>query len=328
LYWGRASISGIQDDEGVITHFIGIQDDVTREYEMTEKLSYHASHDALTGLINRHEFELRADDLLNETRRQKSTHALCFMDLDQFKVINDTCGHVAGDELLRQLSALLQDTIRQSDMIARLGGDEFAVLMTNCSLDQATRVANNLLGAVRDFQFNWEQHTFRVGISIGLVSVTDDIADLSELLKLADAACYMAKDSGRNRIHIYQSDDTQLANRHGQMQWVSRINSALDGNNIQLFVQPIVSFEDDNHSHYEVLIRMRAENGEIIPPGAFLPSAERYDLISKIDSWVVENVFSTLASNPKFVAGINFISINLSGPSLGSGFFYHLLLIN
>lgn len=316
FYWARDSISGVKNSQGQITHYIGIQDDVTHEFELHERLGFQASHDNLTGLINRHEFERRAERLLASPTLDNEEHAICFMDLDQFKVINDSCGHTAGDELLRQMGQALQDGIRRRDTLARLGGDEFAVLMEHCSLDHAHGVAMTLLKTVQNFQFSWEGQSFRVGVSIGLVAINGGVSSLTELIKQADAACYMAKDLGRNRIHIYRPDDTELALRHGQMQWVARINQAEIDDRYCLYAQPIVSLTNANERHYELLVRMIGEQGELIPPGAFLPAAERYSLIEKLDTWVVKNAFSLLEAHPDFVQSIDFVAINLSGPTL------------
>ena len=324
-YWAQESISAVKDVDGNITHFISIQEDVTHEYELSEKLNYQATHDLLTGLINRREFERRAERLLMTTLQDNAEHALCFMDLDQFKVINDTCGHIAGDELLRQLGRLLSDTIRKRDSLARLGGDEFGVLMEHCSLEQAERVANEILQSIQDYQFLWEGKSFHIGISIGLVSITKDIPNLTELLKFADAACYMAKDLGRNRIHLYHPDDIELAQRQGEMQWVTRIDKALEEHRFCLYAQPIVPLDGSQGKHCEILIRMLDEQGNIIPPGAFLTAAERYNLIGVIDAWVIKKAFSLLAANPRFVEKIHFVSINLSGASLTSSSFLEFI---
>jgi diguanylate cyclase (GGDEF)-like protein/PAS domain S-box-containing protein len=316
LYWSRISISGVKDAKGDITHYIAIQDDVTHEYELSEQLSHQATHDALTGLINRFEFERRAERLLSTTKQDNTEHALCFMDLDQFKVVNDTCGHTAGDELLRQLSMVLQHEVRKRDTLARLGGDEFGILMEHCSLDHGHRVAITLQKAVQDFQFVWKEHSFKVGVSVGLVAITEAMPNLTELMKQADAACYMAKDMGRNRIHVYRSEDQSLAQRHGEMQWVARLHRALDEDRFCLYAQPIIPLDGRIDKHYELLIRMKDEKGELIPPGAFLPAAERYNLITQLDRWVIGKTFDLLKANPAFVKQIHFISINLSGQSL------------
>ena len=283
-----------------------------------EQLTYYATHDALTGLVNRRECERRAVRLLESVKQSQETHALCFMDLDQFKVINDSCGHTAGDEMLRQITFELQKVVRKRDTLSRLGGDEFGVLMENCSLEQAKRVATLLLKAVQDYQFFWEGKSFRVGVSIGMVAITDAISDLSELMKKADAACYMAKDLGRNRIHIYHIEDIEIAQRQGEMQWVSRINQAFKENRFCLYAQTIAPLNGGSKKHYELLIRMLDDNGKTIPPGAFLPAAERYNLSSDIDYWVIQQAIELLAENPVFLKQINFISINLSGNSLAN----------
>ena len=315
-YRVRTSISPIKDAMDNILYFVGVEDDVTLEYELTEKLGYQASHDALTGLINRPEFERRAERLIKTVSKDRTEHALCFLDLDQFKVVNDTCGHAAGDEMLRRLAALLLEQVRQRDTLARLGGDEFAVLMEHCGLQQAQRVATAILEVVQDFQFSWEGHTFRVGVSIGLVSINDNIQNLTNLLRQADAACYMAKDLGRNRIHVYHPDDTDIAQRQGEMKWVARIYQALEEDRFCLFAQKIVQLGKDEKHHYEILLRMIGEDGEIIPPGAFLPAAERYNLMARLDRWVIERAFKLIDSAPGILEKAGFISINLSGQSL------------
>lgn len=306
------------DEQGTIIRTFGTLQDITDSKLVEERLSYQASHDALTGLINRREFEKRAERLLSTIKQDKSEHALCFMDLDQFKIVNDTCGHTAGDELLRQLGSVLANTVRYRDTLARLGGDEFGVLMEHCSLDDAHRVAASLQKTVQNFKFTWQEHDFKIGVSIGLVPVTSDTTNLTELMKQADAACYMAKDQGRNRIHIYHPEDTDLAKRHGEMQWVERLNQALEDDLFCLYAQPIVSINgsDDTGIHYELLIRMKDENGDIILPDEFLPAAERYNLITKIDCWVIEHAIDLLANDPVFLKKINFCSVNLSGQSL------------
>lgn len=316
LFWARISITGIKDTQGKITHFISNQEDVTHEYLLSEQLSYQATHDSLTGLVNRREFERRAERLLVNTRRDGSEHALCYMDLDQFKVVNDTCGHAAGDEMMRQIASLLQGIVRKRDTLARLGGDEFGVLMEHCSPDHAHRVASNLQKAIQDYQFSWEGHVFRVGVSIGLVAITESFPNLAELLRQADAACYMAKDMGRNRIHVYHGEDASLVRRQGEMQWVTRIYQALEQDRFTLFAQSIIPLDQTPSIHYELLIRMKNDDGELIPPGAFLPAAERYNLIEKLDAWVIENAFRMLSENSAFLEAIHFISINLSGQSM------------
>jgi diguanylate cyclase (GGDEF)-like protein/PAS domain S-box-containing protein len=315
--WGALSVSLVRDDKNSPVNAIAQIQDITERKEANDLLTYQASHDALTGLVNRREFERRAERLLKTNQKEiGGQHALCFMDLDQFKIVNDTCGHNAGDEMLRQISAILQCVIRHRDTLARLGGDEFGVLMEYCSLDDAHRVVTSLQKAVQDYIFSWESHSFIVGVSIGLVPITENVSSLTELLRQADAACYMAKDKGRNRIHVYHAEDSEIAKRHGEMQWVERLYKALDKNLFSLYAQAIVPLNDNNEVHYELLIRMKNDQGELIPPNAFLPAAERYNLISRIDLWVIEKTFSLLQNNKHFLNQINFCSINLSGASL------------
>ena len=316
LIWVLLSVSLTCDDEGNPLYGVAQIQDITKQKEHADELSYLATHDPLTGLANRREFERRAERLLATVKLDKSEHALCFMDLDQFKIINDTCGHSAGDEMLRQLGSALQTAVRHRDTLARLGGDEFGVLMEHCSLDDAHRVATSLQKAIQDYQFLWEGRGFKVGVSIGLVTISPDTDSLTELLKQADAACYMAKDMGRNRIHVYHEEDSEIALRHGEMQWVTRIHQAIEDNRFCLYAQPIVPLDGSTDEHYELLIRMIDEKGELILPGAFLPAAERYNLILKIDYWVIENAFKLLMDNPVFQRQINFCSVNLSGQSL------------
>ena len=315
--WGALNVSLVKDDNNSPLYAIAQIQDITESKEINELLTYQASHDALTGLVNRREFERRTERLLSTIHREKEgQHALCFMDMDQFKVINDNCGHTAGDEMLRQISAILQGVVRHRDTLARLGGDEFGVLMEYCSLDDAHRVAGSLQKAVQDYIFSWEGHTFKIGVSIGLVPINETIPSLNELLKEADAACYMAKDKGRNRIHIYHAGDSEMAKRHGEMQWVERLYYSLDNDRFCLYAQSIVPLKKEINGHYELLIRMIDDNEDIVPPNAFLPAAERYNLISRIDLWVIEKTFSLLSKNRSFLNQINLCSINLSGSSL------------
>lgn len=298
--------------------FIGVLIDLTERKKAEEKLSHQASHDSLTGLINRREFELRADRLIASFQQGQDEHALCLVDLDQFKVINDTCGHIAGDELLRQLSRKLQTLVRHRDTLGRLGGDEFGILIEHCSLEQAQRVTSLLLEAIEAYEFVWEGRSLRVSASVGLVALSDTVSSFTDLLKQADQARYMAKDLGRNRIHIYRDEDNELDKRRSEMEWVARINEALEFDHFVLYAQQIKSLKNSAGSqlHYEMLIRMRDNDGNIIPPGAFLPAAERYGLMGKLDRWVIEHVLELLTDNPSFVDKVHCVSINLSGQSV------------
>ncbi|MFT5351507.1 MAG: diguanylate cyclase (GGDEF)-like protein/PAS domain S-box-containing protein, partial [Gammaproteobacteria bacterium] len=319
--WADVSVALVRTKDGIPDYDIVHVIDVTKEKAISEELSYHASHDALTDLVNRREFERRTERLLSNIKLDKLEHALCYMDLDRFKLVNDTCGYVAGDELLRQLSAVLKKAVRKRDTLARLGGDEFGVLMEHCSLDHAHRVSKSLQKEIQDYQFIWEGHSFIVGVSMGLIPITERTDNLTELLKNADAACYVAKDAGGNRIHIYHSEDSRAVRRHGDMQWVERLHKALEEDRFCLYAQSIVPLDRSKSTHYEILLRMKDEQGKIVRPDAFLPAAELYNLMSKIDSFVVEKTFRLLADNPGFCKRVDFCSINLSGQSLAESSF-------
>lgn len=290
-----------------------------RVQERTRELLHQASHDSLTGLVNRAEFDRRLQKLAETARTESIQHALCYMDLDQFKIINDTCGHVAGDELLRQLGQLLPNWIRKQDTLARLGGDEFGVLLERCSLDKAERVADNMRNGIENFRFQWGDESFHVGVSIGVVAISKSSSSVTAMLSAADAACYAAKDQGRNRIHVTHEGDEELARRYGEMQWVSRIQSALEQERLQLVFQEIVPLQQDSveGKHYELLLRMEDEQGRVVMPGSFLSAAERFSVSGKLDRWVVETAFDWLAEHPDHLAELYLCSINLSGHSLG-----------
>lgn len=311
----------LESEEGKITRLVGTHVDITERKESDAKLQYLSSHDSLTGLVNRREFERRLEQLLVKNRKQNLQHALCYLDLDQFKVVNDTCGHAAGDELLRQLSANLKNIMRQGDTLARLGGDEFGVLMSNCSLHEALQITTQIQNTIQDYQFLWESSSFRLAASIGLVQINTKTPNLSELFKYADVACYVAKDRGRNRIHVHSDDDAELTQRQGEMQWVNRLQHALDENRFCLYAQAIEALNNNKGKHFELLVRMLDEQGMIIPPGAFLPAAERYNIVGQLDRWVLKSAVESLNAHSQFLEEANLISINLSGQSLTDEYF-------
>ncbi|MDH5393889.1 MAG: EAL domain-containing protein [Gammaproteobacteria bacterium] len=285
--------SPIFDSQQLLVGAVLVFRDVTEMRAMALQLGFQASHDELTGLINRREFENRIELALISARGEQLVHAMCYLDLDQFKVVNDTCGHIAGDELLRQLASLLKAEIRSGDTLARLGGDEFGVLYLNCSLDKAVELAEKLRTVVNDFQFNWKDKSFTVGVSIGLVAV-DEHSNLHTLLSTADSACYLAKDEGRNRVHCFNDNDEALAERKGQMQWVHVITRALEDERFEIFCQKMMNFDPAQATHFELLIRMRDEDGQLIPPLAFIPAAERYNLMGWVDRWMIQNAFMSI----------------------------------
>jgi diguanylate cyclase (GGDEF)-like protein len=273
----------------------------------------------LTDLFNRHAFEQRLQELLETARAEKIEHVLCYLDLDQFKIINDTCGHTAGDELLRQLGGWLQHQVRGPDTLARLGGDEFGILLERCSVTQAARVTAAVQRAIERFRFQWEDRSFNIGASIGVVSINEASEDMAGVLRMADAACYAAKDAGRNRVHVYREDDTELAKRRGEMHWVGVINQALEKNRFLLYCQPFIPLgtRSDESEGYELLIRMWNEDGGIIAPGAFLPAADRYNLSTKLDRWLIGTAFEWLNCHLHHLQRVLMCSINLSGSSIG-----------
>lgn len=310
-------ISPIQDDLGKPIGAVIVLHDVTQSTELSRRLSWAASHDALTGLINRSEFEHRLEDLLEDARRGIREHALMYLDLDQFKVVNDTCGHQAGDELLRQLAGKLESLVRSTDTLARLGGDEFGVLLAGCSLSRAEHIAETLRETVTTFRFVWQDKAFDVGVSIGLVPINSHSDNSASLLSAVDAACYAAKEQGRNRVHVFEPGDEELMRRQGEMSWAQRVSQAIKENRLVLYFQKIIPINATagDHVHFELLIRMLDEDGKLVPPMAFIPAAERYNMMSLLDRWVVETVFRRLAT--RTTLGNTVCAINLSGQSLG-----------
>jgi diguanylate cyclase (GGDEF)-like protein/PAS domain S-box-containing protein len=302
--------------------------DISEARSLSEQLSYQASHDALTGLLNRRAFEQRLQKLLERARAEKTEHVLCYLDLDQFKVINDTCGHTAGDELLRQLVGVLRQQVPGRDTLARLGGDEFGILLERCSVKQAQRVTTAVLTAVDGFRFAWEERSFSIGVSIGVVSINEASENMVNVLSMADAACYAAKDAGRNRAHVYREDDAELAKRQGEMHWVAVINRALDDNRFHLVFQSIIPLAkgQGDGAHYELLVRMQDDNDRMVAPGAFLPAAERYNLSTHLDRWVITAAFQWLSQHPQQLQRLSLCAINLSGSSLGDDEFLEFVI--
>jgi ammonium transporter, Amt family len=306
----------IHNQVGDIIGAVMIFRDVSKSHRLASRLSWQASHDELTQLINRREFERHLEATINSSRQDGTEHCICFMDLDKFKVVNDTCGHVAGDELLRQLSDIFKSCIRDDDLLARLGGDEFAVVLKKCKVGPAVNIAEEIRTAVEDFRFGWGGQSFQVGVSIGLVTIDKNSPDAEEVFKEADSACYAAKEAGRNRVHLFSQDDQEISQRRGEAQWMVRIQSALEHGRFELNYQPIIPLNDKGeHIHYEILLRMIGDNGELIPPGAFIPSAERYQLMARIDRWVIENLFSWMDNYWDYNSN-DIFAINLSGQSL------------
>lgn len=320
-YSVEVNVSPIVGEEGRPTGAVLVFHDVTELRGLAREMSYQASHDMLTGLVNRREFELRLEAAIQTAVSEGMHHAVCYLDLDQFKVINDTCGHLAGDEFLRQLAGRLQTRIRESDILARLGGDEFGVLLEGCPLDKAVEIADDLRGVVKAYRFEWEDHSFEMGASVGLVGIDKDSGSLAEILSAADSACYVAKDLGRNRTHVFSYDDSDLARHHSHMLWVQRLQRALDRDSFVLYCQRAdpVKASAGGFRYQEILLRM-VEGEELIGPGVFIPAAERYHLMPAIDRWVVRHALQVLARKPDW-DDADLFAINLSGQSLGDDAF-------
>jgi len=323
------SAAPIRDRNGKIIGAVMVFHDVSKERRLRRALAYQASHDALTGLINRREFENRLNEALLTARADEdTTHVLLYLDLDQFKLVNDTCGHQAGDRLLKQITGILQTRIRTSDAIARLGGDEFGILLQDCNAERAEKIADSLRQAIREYRFEWQDGAMNVGVSIGIVEINSSSESITSVMSAADVACYAAKDSGRNRVHMYQTG--AAPERHREMQWVSRLTRAVEENRLELYYQPIVPIgaNRDPRGHYELLVRMRDENGRLVLPAEFIPAAERYNVMSMIDRWVVSQALGALAhyrTDGDVRHGYT-ISINLSGTSLNDDRFLEFLI--
>jgi diguanylate cyclase (GGDEF)-like protein/PAS domain S-box-containing protein len=309
----ESTASPIRDGSGAVSGGVLVFHDVSESRELNRKLSYHASHDILTGLVNRREFEQRLERSLRSAKARETAYALCHLDVDQFKIINDTCGHSAGDALLGQVGALLKTKIRWRDTLARLGGDEFGVLLESCSLQEAMDMAEALRDTIRNYKFVWEERTFRLGCSIGVVPITGDSEDVAALLSAADNACAAAKEGGRNKVFSFQENDIDLMRRRREMQWAARINNALEESRFELFrmtIQPLQKPEPG--AHYELLLRMRDEQGKIISPLEFIKAAEHYGITPSIDRWVVQNALRWLVSEADERERLALCSINLS----------------
>ena len=293
--------------------------DVTSNRSMMREMRFLATHDSLTHLLNRHAFDQRLRQAFSDSQAHGFEHVLLYMDLDQFKLVNDTCGHVAGDMMLRQLANCLRTTIGANDVLARLGGDEFGLLMENCKLREARMMANQISTAVKAFRFAWEGRNFTTGVSIGMVAIGPKTESPHSALSSADAACYVAKDMGRNRTHVYLPYDEEINRQQGEMHLVTKIESAIDQQRFSLLQQSIMSLKSDaiGDEHIELLVRMQDEEGEQIMPGAFIPAAERYNIMHSVDRWVIGEAFQWLSENPDRLDELGLCAINLSGQSLG-----------
>ncbi len=313
----ESTASPIQDGSGQTCGGVLVFHDVSESRELNRRLSYHASHDILTGLVNRREFESTLERCLKSALAGEASYALCYLDLDQFKMINDSCGHTAGDALLGQLGALLKSKIRWRDTLARLGGDEFGVLMECASVDDALSAAESLREAIHAFRFSWEDRMFRLGVSIGVVPISTGSEDVTSILSAADSACAAAKEAGRNRVQVYEMNDIDLMRRRREMRWAARLNNALEESRFELFCQVIRPLNAVGHgAHFELLLRMRDEAGGLVSPELFISAAERYAITPRIDRWVIEHAFDWLVAQRSELDNLEMCAINLSGQSL------------
>ena len=318
------SAAPMRDSSGGVMGYVVVFHDVSHARRLTRQLFWQANHDALTGLGNRLEFETVMAQMWDSAKFHNKQHALVYMDLDQFKIVNDTCGHAAGDELLRQLAVIISAKVREGDSLFRLGGDEFAILLNGCPITRAEGIANEIRILIEEFRFIWQGKTLSIGASIGLVPITIDSVSVAFILGAADAACYTAKEKGRNRVQVYEPSDAELALREGEMQWLPRIKRAMDENRLHLYYQKIANVRDGDRvgsTQYELLLRMTDEHGAIIPPQAFIPAAERYNLMPSVDRWVVKHALDWLTQHAAQVKTLSTIYINLSGQSLNDDTF-------
>ena len=314
------SMTALQDEKGTSIGFVIVLHDITREYDLTKKLEWQSLHDALTGLKNRRAFELQVRSLLDSTENG-DVHSLLFLNLDRFKVVNDTCGHKAGDNLLKQISGMLNKQLRTGDMLARIGGDEFAIVLASCPVTRAMEIATRLLEVVEETKFSWEDKNFDIGLSIGIVPIDLTPMSFGDVLKAADMSCYAAKGKGGNCIHLYSSDDIDITQRNNEMRWLQKLHTAIESESFILFRQAIKPTRENAiyEGLYEFLVRLWLPEQSNVAPNDFIPLAERYGLMSKLDRWVVRNVISVISDNPGKLKTL--YSINLSGQSLADDAF-------
>src|SRR5579864_1806637 len=312
------SASPIRGDGKEVVGSVLLLHDVTELRGLARQMSYQATHDALTGLVNRREFERRLEEAIDSGHRGDGQHVLCYLDLDRFKLVNDTSGHLAGDSMLREVAKLLRDAVRDSDTVARLGGDEFGMLLVGCPLDKARQIADDVCRSVGDYRFVWKDRIFNIGVSVGLVEISRESGTLEELLAAADTACYVAKKQGSGRVAVYSARDEALARHTGEIQWLQRLQGALKENRFQLYHQIIVPTHGTNGGPaMEVLVRMQDETGRELPPSEFMRAAERYRLMGLVDRWVVQTTLAALGRGAIVVQPDRSVAINISGQTLG-----------
>jgi diguanylate cyclase (GGDEF)-like protein/PAS domain S-box-containing protein len=320
--------SPLRDDDGELAGAVILLHDVTELRGLHRQMSYQATHDALTGLVNRREFERRLAEAGETARRGEATHMLCYLDLDRFKIVNDSSGHLAGDSMLREVAKLLREAVRDSDTVARLGGDEFGMLLVGCPLDKARQIADDVCRSIAGYRFVWHDRVFNIGVSIGLIEIGREAGTVEQLLAAADSACYVAKKDGAGRVSVYSARDEALARSTGEIQWLQKLQVALREERFTLYYQPIVSAygNDSDGPSMEVLLRMLDENGQEIAPGDFVAAAERYRLMASVDRWVVHTTLGALARNAFQLARDRSVAINISGQTLDDPLFLEFVV--
>jgi diguanylate cyclase (GGDEF)-like protein/PAS domain S-box-containing protein len=323
------SITPLRADEKEVTGLVLVLHDTSELRGLTRQMTYQASHDALTGLVNRREFERRLLEAMDSAQTSDIGHALCYLDLDHFKVVNDTCGHTAGDNMLREIASLIKDAVRDSDTVGRIGGDEFALLLVGCPLEKARQIADNVVRSVNDFRFVWKDKIFNVGVSIGLVEIGRDSGTIEDIMNSADSACYVAKKQGGLHVHVYSAREEANARHSGEIHWLLKLQRALRDNKFELYFQPIVHARAGGVSGpaLEVFVRLTSENGQpASPPAEFIRAAERYRLMPDVDRWVVQAVFAALGRGGLKLPPGRSVAINLAGQTLGDAEFLEFVV--
>ncbi len=316
----ESSISPILNTSGNIEGIVIVFHDETQHRQLEKTIQHQAEHDPLTDLLNRDTFDRELNTHVFDATTSNKIHVLCYLDLDRFKLVNDTAGHSAGDQCLIEIASIIQSNIRGNDVFGRLGGDEFGLILKNCQIDAAVKITNNIICAIKSFHFNWDDCDYNLGISIGIVPINHSIKDSADAIRKADLACYTAKDQGRGQVYVYEEQDTELIKRQEEMYWASRIKGALDNNRIKLFAQPIVplNYRLPQTRHFEILVRLLNEDNQLVPPDAFIPAAERYNLMGTIDKRIIHDSFEFIHTTQKNHHDVHY-SINLSGNSLSEG---------
>jgi diguanylate cyclase (GGDEF)-like protein/PAS domain S-box-containing protein len=322
------SAAPMRGSGGELTGVAAVLHDVSELRGLTRQMSYQASHDALTGLVNRREFERRLGEALEASRAGRQSHVVCYLDLDRFKVVNDSCGHLAGDNMLREVAALLKDAVRDSDTVGRLGGDEFGILLIGCPLEKARQIAEDLCRSVNEYRFVWKDQIFSIGVSVGLVEIGCESGELEDVMSAADSACYVAKRRDGSHVHVYSAHDEAVARHSGEIQWLQRLQSALRDQRFELYLQPIFAVREGGAAGpaLEALLRMRDESGARIEPAEFMRAAERYRLMGLVDRWVVQTAFTALASGAIRLSPGSSLALNLSGQTLGDPAFLEFVV--